>query len=365
MRIFSTLNNRGKALSDADIFKAEFYKYYSSIGKKEEFIRRWKKLDEVCDSIFHPQSATPMDELFTRYMYYERAKQGIKQSTTEALRSFYSMNNYALLKTENTFNNMEILADFWKDVEKQDIDRFSSRVLRQFFILNYAPNNMWRFFVSVYFLHKHDANNLLADNDFYIFLRRITGFIWAYAITNPGVNALRTPIYAEMVNLVNGKDVEFSDWQFPAEQTRNQLENYNFYNTRPITKSMLVWWTMQQDGQVMPDIDSTFDIEHIYAKNRDEMEHRTQGVYVEMLGNKSILEKRINIRASDYRFEDKKKYYQGYTNTKGERKEPTKIVELHTLANTQTDFTADDIVLRTKNILDSFCEYLKEERLME
>ena len=35
LRIFSTLNDRGKPLSDADIFKAQFYKYYSDKGEKE------------------------------------------------------------------------------------------------------------------------------------------------------------------------------------------------------------------------------------------------------------------------------------------------------------------------------------------
>lgn len=51
LRIFSTLNDRGKPLSDTDIFKAQFYKHYSSLGKKDEFIRRWKDLEAVCDDI--------------------------------------------------------------------------------------------------------------------------------------------------------------------------------------------------------------------------------------------------------------------------------------------------------------------------
>ena len=49
LRIFSTLNDRGKPLSDADIFKAQFYKYYSSKGEKNNFIKRWKELEELCD----------------------------------------------------------------------------------------------------------------------------------------------------------------------------------------------------------------------------------------------------------------------------------------------------------------------------
>ena len=117
LRIFSTLNDRGMPLSDADIFKAQFYKYYSEKGKKNEFITKWKELEELCNKIFNPLTSTPMDELFTRYMYYERAKRGIKSSTTEALRKFYeSDNDYALLKNENTFQNLISLADFWKDV---------------------------------------------------------------------------------------------------------------------------------------------------------------------------------------------------------------------------------------------------------
>jgi len=39
LRIFSTLNDRGKPLSDADIFKAQFYKHFTKLGKKDEFIR--------------------------------------------------------------------------------------------------------------------------------------------------------------------------------------------------------------------------------------------------------------------------------------------------------------------------------------
>ena len=97
LRIFSTLNDRGMPLSDSDIFKAQFYKYYSDIGKKDLFIKQWKDLEELTESIFHPLNGTPMDELFTRYMYYIRAKQGIKSSTTEALRKFYEKDNYTLL----------------------------------------------------------------------------------------------------------------------------------------------------------------------------------------------------------------------------------------------------------------------------
>ena len=50
-----------------------------------------------------------------------------------------------------------------------------------------------------------DAEGFLDDEKFYQFLNKITAFIWAYAVTNPGVNALRGPVYAEMINIVYDK----------------------------------------------------------------------------------------------------------------------------------------------------------------
>ena len=70
--------------------------------EENEFIKDWKNLEELCEKIFHPITGTPMDELFTRYMYFIRAKKGIKSSTTEALRKFYEKDCYVILKNEET-----------------------------------------------------------------------------------------------------------------------------------------------------------------------------------------------------------------------------------------------------------------------
>lgn len=239
LRIFSTLNDRGKPLSDADIFKAQFYKYYSDKGEKESFIEKWKALEVLCNSIFPSSSGSALDEIFTRYMYYERAKQGIKQTTTEALRKFYERDGYKLLKNDETFENLIDLVNFWNDIYDQNVERFSEDVLKRLYVLNYAPNGMWTYFVSVYYIANRDAEGMLDDNEFYNFLSKITAFIWAYAVTNPGVNALRTPLYPEMINIVNKQPVKFEEFLFSPEQLENKFRNFDFKNQRPITKSML------------------------------------------------------------------------------------------------------------------------------
>lgn len=366
LRIFSTLNDRGKPLSDADIFKAQFYKFYSELGEKDRFIQQWKNLEELCEKIFHPLVGTPMDELFTRYMYFARSKMGIKSSTTEALRKFYEKERYALLKNKNTLGELITLAHFWEDVSNQDTDRFSSRVLRRLFVLNYAPNGMWVYFVSVYFMHNKDENGLLNDEAFYAFLTKIIGFIWAYALTNPGVNALRTPVYAEMVNIVNDRPVAFSDFKFDIEKLRNVFANYTFSNARPITKSIEAWWAFEDEKQELLSLETIFEIEHIYPRNRlDKEKSLTDACNLEALGNKALLEKRINIRASDYRLDDKKKYYRGYLNRKGDKVSGTSIHELVALAETAQDFTEKDILQRNELIISSFLKFLADNDLAE
>ena len=366
LRIFSTLNDRGMPLSDSDIFKAQFYKYYSDIGKKDLFIKQWKDLEELTESIFHPLNGTPMDELFTRYMYYIRAKQGIKSSTTEALRKFYEKDNYTLLKREDTFNDLITLAHFWEDVINQDKDRFSQRILRRLFVLNYAPNGMWTYVVSVFFMQNRDSEGLLDEDQFYRFLSKITGFIWTYAVTNPGVNALRSPVYAEMVNIVNNQPVTFAGSKFEADKVQSMFANFTFNNSRPITKSMLAWWAFQDDDQELFPLETVLEIEHIYARNRyDKDKSLTDVKNLEALGNKALLEKRINIRAADYRFEDKIKYYQGFMNSRNQKKEGTRNHELHHLSETLTDFTEKDILDRTEEIMAKFLDYLRENELLK
>ncbi|MCJ1966963.1 DUF262 domain-containing HNH endonuclease family protein [Candidatus Nanosynbacter sp. TM7-075] len=368
LRIFSTLNDRGLPLSDSDIFKAQFYQYYKqkSEDDRDEFIKDWKKLEETCEKIFHPITGTPMDDLFTRYMYFIRAKRdNNKSSTTESLRRFYERDKYSVLKQDDTFENLKDLAQFWEDITDQNRERFSEDVLKKLFILNYAPNSMWNYFISVYYLANRTEDGKLGDEDFKMFLDRTIAFIWGYAIMHPGVNALRTPIFAEMLNIVNLNEVTFSDFKFDKEQTRSAILIYDFKNGRPITKSMLALRMMLNKEQLYPKLSQQFDIEHIYPRKRQENEKGlSNNRQIDLLGNKSLLEKRINIRASDYRFEDKIKYYQGFDNSRGQRIGGTENLELKNISNVYKKFGEKEIVERTNLFIDDFMNLLDKNGLI-
>ncbi len=364
LRIFSTLNDRGLPLSDADIFKSQFYKYFSGLGRKDEFISRWKHIEVGSNSIFKPMRGTPLDELFTRYMYFRRAQLGIRDTTTQALRDFYSRDNYAMLRDEKALSDLENLLAFWQRVDA--CDGFSDGILRRFYVLKYAPNSMWTFFVSVWYLANGKPDGVVEDEDALLsFLDLITGFIFAYAVERPGVNALRSPVYPEMINVVNHLPVTFENYKFEREDIAARFRAYVFTNVRPITKSMLVWWAFSDKKQKLLPWDTVIEIEHIYARKRDETSPLKNQSNLEALGNKAILEKRVNIRASDYRFEDKKKHYLGYQTSKGQLKDGTDVHELVELANNCGDFSEADIEARTRKIIDSFMDYLGSVNLLK
>lgn len=362
LRIFSTLNDRGLPLSDADIFKAQFYKYYGDKGEKDDFIEDWKMLEDITGRIFHPNTGTPMDELFTRYMYFLRASEGNKSTTVESLRKFYERDKYKYLKKDETIEDLKSLALFWEDVARQNKELFSDAIRKKLFVLNYAPNGMWQYIVSVYYL-KNNVDRRLDDATFGVFLDKITAFIFAYAITNPGVNALRTPIFDEMIHVINGEDVTFERYKFNEASARSFFEHYKFTNGRPVTRSMITWYAYTFGDQQLLDLNETFQLEHIFAKKRQEMEGGlSNDSMLESLGNKILLEDSINIRASDFHFEDKKKIYSGEMR-RGKNQEQSKVAEIAKIITYDT-FGESEIVERNTAILDAFFSFLKRENLI-
>ena len=222
---------------------------------------------------------------------------------------------------------------------------------------------MWAYFVSVYFMVNHDEEGKLDNGSLVKFLKLVIAFTFAYAVERPGVNALRSPVYPEMINLVEGKEITFAKYLFDKESIRDRFNNYVFSNQRPITRSMLVWWAFNNEDQPLIDSDTVLEVEHIFARRRNEDEPLQNKANLEALGNKAMLEKSVNIRAADYRFADKKKYYQGFSTDKGKKRGGTQIIELLKLSKTKEDFAENDIELRTKAIIDSFIDYLELNNL--
>lgn len=357
-RIFTTLNDRGMPLSDADLFKAQFYKFYlmkHGDSAKDKFVSRWKDLTELCNRNFYPRKGTPLDDLFMRYMYYLLAKSGTKNDTFVDMRDYYERDGYKVLQSEAVFEDLIALANFWNDVAKRN-EKFSMPVLKRLYVLSYAPYSIWAYIVSLYFM----GNRELDKDKFYKFLDKITALLLLHAITNPGTHSIRRPFFMEFQNILHGLPLEFKQSIMEEKFFRAVLRNTKFSPTRPITRSILAWWTFHFDAQELPPLDTRLEVEHIYAKNRHKnFEPLNNPDTLEFLGNKALLEKRINIAATCYRLADKKKFYLGDGEKAG-----TFNLELRGLAQTHDDFTEADIIERNEEIFDAFIEYLRGNDLL-
>ncbi len=353
LRIFSTLNDRGKPLADADIFKAQFYKFYVAKNQKDEFIEKWKNLEILCKEVFSKKDNTSTDEIFNRYMYYQRALKGNKNSTTEGLRDFYEKDSYALLKSDRTFEDLQNLGSFWQAISIQDKNYFDENTLRWLFILNYAPNIMWANITSVYFMKNRDEQNQLDNIKFAKFLEKITAFIFAYSFIYPSVSQLRTPIYSAMVDIINDKEMDFSKVLFEKENLKTFIQNQKFSNKNSITRSMLTWWFLKDSTQKTPELTEQFQIEHIYAKERAKREN-FNGNEIEFIGNKVLLERKINIRASDFSFADKEKHYKKSQNN-----------ELNSIHKNYSKFGKTEIIERNNNIINDFISFVEKNNLIK
>lgn len=364
LRIFTTLNDRGMPLSDSDIFKSQFYKFFKSRGEdsKERFVRNWKNLETYCNKIFNPRTGTPTDNLFMKYMYYLLAKEKTKNDTFPALRVYYEKDNYKILKSAQVFNDLIDLLKFWYDIFQLNEERFSQRILKRLYVLKYSPYNIWQNIVSIYFMGNKDAQNKLEDEKFYKFLNQITALMLMQAIVQPGVQSIRRPFRMEFPNILQGKELFFNDYKQDKKFLRTQFFNMKFSQTKPITRTMLVWWLFQNENQDIPPVDTNLEIEHIYAKKLTESNPLKNIENLELLGNKSLLEKRINVHASSLPFNNKKIYYTGKTNKKNAI--PTFNLELLNLAKIKNDFTESDILERNEEIFSGFIKYLEENNLL-
>ena len=88
LTIFSTLNDRGLPLSDADIFKAKIYNQLNA-DDKTAFIERWKDLDEQASA-----ANESIQQLFYYNMFYLRALEQDIKTTIPGVRKYYAANKF-------------------------------------------------------------------------------------------------------------------------------------------------------------------------------------------------------------------------------------------------------------------------------
>jgi hypothetical protein len=308
LTIFSTLNNRGLPLSDADIFKSLLYKQLDAQAKKA-FANKWKSLEADASSY-----GETIQSLFYYRMFNIRAIDGDDNNTVPGVRKYFTEKGKNRLQVGIVDSLIEDLK-LWKVVnahEELDDEPWSRNIeiLKALDILRNYNNEYWKYPTLIYYnTHKCNSN---FEKIFLKFLHKLIVLLATRYLESPTISAVKSDIFKLNVQIIKSAEPEF----FAGFKVEVPTEGPNPFFITP-SRSMvrmllmiLAYNTPKQTG-LLPE---RWEIEHIFPQKWDSSFFRFDAeeanAKLEHLGNKLPLEKPRNIKASNNYYDKKKVQYQ-------------------------------------------------------
>lgn len=336
LTIFSTLNDRGLALSDADIFKAKIYNQLDS-KEKTSFIEQWQQLNDEATN-----ANESIQKLFYYYMFYLRALENDRNTTTPGIRKYYSRNNFEQLYKSDLLNNLNKMLNLWlvinNRVEIEDEDWSKNIKVKQVLDgLSSYPNEFWKYPVVIYYLKYSSSQDF--EKIFLKFLKKLFAVLAARYIVTPTINAVKRGILKLNSEIINSSMPIFDFVTVDEQELKGKVKTAHRNTVRMILKIL----SYEGQDELLPE---KWEIEHIlpqkwqssyFPKNSDEEVREL----VEHIGNKIPFEKKLNIIASN-----------GYFKKKQESYKKSKVQLLIDLSNQHNDWGLDEIRERDIRISD-------------
>lgn len=335
LTIFSTLNDRGLALSDADIFKAKIYNRLD-LMEKADFIEQWQQLDEDAQD-----ANESIQKLFYYYMFYLRALENDRNTTTPGVRKYYSRNNFEQLYKDDVIENLTSILNLWivinNNVEIEEDWSKNVKIKQVLDSLTSYPNEFWKYPVVIYYLKYKESQKF--DEMFLQFLKKLLATLAARYVVTPTINAVKRGILNLNAEVVNSPTPKFDFPNVDEKEFKDKVKVAHRNTVRMLLKIL----AYEKQQELLPD---RWEIEHIlpqkwqssYFPSSSEEEVRK---IVEHIGNKIPFEKKLNIVASN-----------GYFKKKQESYKKSKVIALINLSNQHSDWGLDEIRERDIRISD-------------
>lgn len=304
LTIFSTLNDRGLPLSDADIFKAKIYNQLE-MDAKEKFIERWKELDEQATD-----ANESIQQLFYYNMFYYRALDKDTKTTTPGVRKYYAANKFERLYKPELLDTLFVILNLWKVVNKseelEDEAWSKNNKIRQTLdTLASYPNEFWKYPVVIYYVCYRNEENF--EKRFALFLNKLLMELLTKYLMKPTINAVKPDILKLNSAIVTSIVPAFEFKVIDMAQMEPYIQNPNRNAVRMLLKTL----AYEHQDDLLP---AKWEIEHIFPQKwqsnyfPDESDS-TIKEKIEHIGNKLPFEKKLNIVAGNGYFKKKKKEY--------------------------------------------------------
>lgn len=344
LTIFSTLNNRGLPLSDADIFKAKIYNGLED-KEKEDFIAQWKVLEKQAN-----EAHESIQQLFYYYMFYLRAREGDTNSSTPGVRKYYLDKNKARLN-KDILNDLALVLNIWKvintnqDIPGEEWDN-NPKIRKALDTLVSYPNEYWKYPVIIFYLsHRSKAD---FEKFFLAFLNKLVAELLMRFLITPSINAVKVSILKLDAKICQSMHPSFD---FKEIDTTLLPENLTIPH-RNVLRMVLKYYAYMHQDEILPD---NWQIEHILPQRwKDtffsEVSDEEVNKMIEHIGNKTPFERKLNIVASNGYFKKKQTEY-----------DKSKIEVTRALtASIDTDWTIEHITHRDQAITKEVCDLIQK-----
>lgn len=341
LTIFSTLNDRGLPLSDADIFKAKIYNQLE-VEAKKVFIERWKDLDEQATD-----ANESIQQLFYYNMFYYRALDQDTNTTTPGVRKYYSANKFERLYKKELLETLFVILNLWKVVNKgEEIEgeawSKNNKIKQTLDILTSYPNEFWKYPVVIYYVCYRNEENF--EIRFALFLNKLLMELMTKYLMMPTINAVK-PDILKLNSAIVASNIPIFEFK-TVDVT--QLEPYIHNPNRNAVRMLLKTLAYEHQDDLLP---TKWEIEHIFPQKWQtnyfpKESDSTIKEKIEHIGNKLPFEKKLNIVAGNGYFSKKKKEYT-----------LSKIAITNTMGTSEVmDWDLDSIMKRDLRISDEMAE---------
>ena len=341
LTIFSTLNDRGLPLSDADIFKAKIYNQLE-VEAKKVFIERWKDLDEQATD-----ANESIQQLFYYNMFYYRALDQDTNTTTPGVRKYYASNKFERLYKKELLDTLFVILNLWKVINKgEEIEgeawSKNNKIKQTLDILTSYPNEFWKYPVVIYYVCYR--NEEFFETRFARFLNKLLMELMTKYLMMPTINAVKPDILKLNSAIVASNRPIFGFKTVDVTQLEPYIHNPNRNAVRMLLKTL----AYEHQDELLP---SKWEIEHIFPQKWQtnyfpKESDSTIKEKIEHIGNKLPFEKKLNIVAGNGYFGKKKKEYM-----------VSKIAITNTMGTSEVmEWNLDSIMKRDLRISDEMAE---------
>lgn len=357
MRIFTTLNDRGMPLSDSDIIKGKIYANLKTESEKEKFAKEWKELESSLIDEDSNEKIFTMDFLFVQYTHILRARD--KNASKEiGLRKFYTMSKYKdNVKDAKIMQEIKELAELWAMLWYESDEKLSLSALQMFDVLWTYPNDYWKALISAYYFYcKENHINFFDDKTLLPFLKKVIATLFVIYLNRPEVNAVKDPIFNAYASLYDKNELDFKAKKGNkniAEILSNEEDfKKDFFKANKLLSALI---TLNLYIKFPAQKIENGEIEHIFPQkwqntNYNGWDRKEAKEFLEHIGNKMWLEKKLNIQAGN-----------GYFGKKKEKYRESNFEEARELANyPKDDWLKDDIIERGNDIYQRLLKFFKE-----